>query len=151
MSDPRPYTVPPDKRGTRHVRPDRARAMLVFVSFVTTLYCGRAVLIPVVLALLLAFVIAPLVGLLRRAHLGRVPSVLLGVVLALGMLLALGGIIVTQLGQFTTELPRYVGTIETKIDAVKKGGVCLHRTHPPQPCYAAPMPSSVNAPPPIRV
>lgn len=119
MSDPRPFTVPPYQGSTRPATPDRARVLVVFVTLVTTLYFGRAVLIPVVLALLLAFVIAPLVGLLRRAHLGRVPSVLLGVVLALGMLLALGGILVTQLGQFTTELPRYIATVETKIDAVK--------------------------------
>ena len=48
---------------------------------------------PVTLALLLAFVLAPMVNLLRRVHLGRVPSVLLGVTLALCVVLAIGGVI----------------------------------------------------------
>ncbi len=46
--------------------------------------------------LLLAFVLAPLVELLRRLHLGKVPSVLLGVIVALGVILAIGGVIGAQ-------------------------------------------------------
>ncbi len=94
--------------------------MLPFVLIVATLYFGKEVLVPVVLALLLAFIIAPLVDLLRRIHLGRVPSVLLAVVLALGVVLAIGGVIGTQVAELSTDIPKYVGTVETKVAAVKR-------------------------------
>jgi len=94
--------------------------MTLFVMIVATLYFGKEVLVPVVLALLLTFIIAPLVELLRRIHLGRVPSVLLGVVLALGIVLAIGGVIGTQVASLSTDLPRYAATVETKFEAVKR-------------------------------
>jgi len=62
----------------------------VSVVVVAGLYFGRSVLIPITLAMLLSFLLAPLVNLLRRMHLGRVPSVLLAVLLALTVILALG-------------------------------------------------------------
>ena len=45
--------------------------MTLFVMIVATLYFGKEVLVPVTLALLLAFILAPVVELLRRVHLGR--------------------------------------------------------------------------------
>ena len=93
--------------------------MNLFVMVVATLYFGKAVLVPVTLALLLAFMLAPLVDLLRRAHLGRVPSVLLGVILALGVILGVGGVIGTQIAELTSDIPRYVSTVETKVSAVR--------------------------------
>ena len=93
--------------------------MTLFVMVVATLYFGKAVLVPVTLALLLAFMLAPLVDLLRRAHLGRVPSVLLGLILALGVILGVGGVIGTQIAELTSDMPRYVTTVETKVSAVR--------------------------------
>jgi predicted PurR-regulated permease PerM len=110
---PAPKTVAPAPA------PDASRAMLLFVLIVATLYFGRAVLVPVVLALLLAFFIAPLVELLRRVRLGQVPSVLLAVVLALGVVLAIGGVIGTQVAELSTDIPKYVNTVETKIASVR--------------------------------
>jgi predicted PurR-regulated permease PerM len=86
---------------------------------VATLYFGKEVLMPVTLALLLAFVLAPMVNLLRRAHLGRVPSVLLGVTLGLCVVLAIGGVIGSQIGQLTTDIPKYAATVETKVSNVR--------------------------------
>ena len=86
---------------------------------VAILYFGREVLVPVTLALLLAFLLAPLVALLRRARLGRIPSVLLGVVLALGVILAIGGVIGTQIAELTTDLPHYAATVEKKVATVR--------------------------------
>ena len=99
---------------------DAARSMTLFVMTVATLYFGREVLVPITLALLLAFVLAPLVGLLRRLRLGRVPSVLLTVLLATGLLLALGGVIGSQLADLATNVPRYVSTVENKVDAIRQ-------------------------------
>ncbi len=96
-----------------------SQAVTLFVMVVAILYFGKDVLLPVTLALLLAFLLAPLVALLRRARLGRIPSVLLSVVLALGVVLAIGGVIGTQVAELTTGLPRYVATVEEKINTVQ--------------------------------
>ena len=49
--------------------------LTIAVAFVVVagLYFGRSVLIPLTLAVLLSFLLAPLVSLLRRGHLGRIP------------------------------------------------------------------------------
>jgi predicted PurR-regulated permease PerM len=60
----------------------------VSVVVVAEPYLGRPVLIPTTIAMLPSFLLAPLVNLLRRLWLGRVPSVLLAVLFALAVILA---------------------------------------------------------------
>src|ERR1700722_10247825 len=74
---------------------------------------------PGTLALLLAFVLAPMVNLLRRVHLGRVPSVLLGVTLGLCVILAIGSVIGSQIAQLTADIPQYAATVETKVSNLR--------------------------------
>ena len=57
--------------------------LAVGVVVVAALYFGREVFIPLVLAILLSFVLAPVVSVLRRLHFGRVPSVIVAVLLDL--------------------------------------------------------------------
>ena len=90
---------------------------------VAALYFGREVLIPVTLAMLLSFVLSPLVELLRRVWLGRILSVVLAVVLALGLILALGSAIGTQVAQLSGNLPQYQTTIETKITRLRNATI----------------------------
>jgi predicted PurR-regulated permease PerM len=94
---------------------DIARGMSLFVMIVATLYFGKEVLIPITLALLLAFILAPLVSLLRGLYLGRVPAVLLGMVVAVSIILGIGGVIGAQISELSTNMPQYAETIETKI------------------------------------
>src|ERR687886_2160254 len=70
---PRPH-VPP--AGRPFTGPE---TLLVGALAVAALYFGREVFVPLALATLLGFVLAPLVRLLRRGRLGRVPSVLVAV------------------------------------------------------------------------
>jgi predicted PurR-regulated permease PerM len=107
------------KQAGRPPRADASKVMIVFVLIVVTLYFGREVLIPVTLALLLTFLLAPPVTWFRRIYFGRVPSVVLVVSLALGVLIGIGGVIGGQLRQLATDLPNYTSTIEAKIAAVK--------------------------------
>ncbi len=143
----------PPKGVAQAPAPDASRGMLLFVLIVATLYFGKEVLIPVVLALLLAFFIAPLVDLLRRIRLGQVPSVLLAVVLALGLVLAIGGVIGTQVAELSTNIPKYVGTVETKIASIREYtvGRLSHLADTIGVRHAAPAPAtpgaSVSAPP----
>src|ERR1700693_3246484 len=90
------------------------------VVVVAGLYLGRSMLIPITLAVLLSFLLAPPVNLLRRVHLGRIPSVLLAVLLALTVILVLVGLIGTQVAGLAEEVPRYALTIQQKIDTVQQ-------------------------------
>ena len=93
--------------------------LAVGVVVIAALYLGREVLIPITVAILLSFVLAPLVALLRRIRIGRVPSVILAVVISLGVILALGGVIGTQIAQLANDIPRYQYTVQQKVDTVR--------------------------------
>jgi len=94
--------------------------LAVSVVVVAGLYLGREVLIPITLAILLSFVLAPLVDLFRRIHLGRVPSVVLAVFIAVSIILAIGGVIGIQIAGLADDVPKYETTIREKIDAAKR-------------------------------
>jgi predicted PurR-regulated permease PerM len=95
--------------------------LAVAVVVVTALYFGRDVLLPIVLAVLLAFVLAPFADLMRRWRFGRVPSVIIAVLVALSVILGLGGIIGLQLAELATDLPRYEHTMKEKVSGLKDG------------------------------
>ena len=62
-----------------------ARGIMTLIAcaiVIAGLYFGRDLLVPIVLAVLLAFVLAPVVRVLRRFRLPRVPAVLISVLLA---------------------------------------------------------------------
>ncbi|MGB9154770.1 MAG: AI-2E family transporter [Alphaproteobacteria bacterium] len=99
--------------------PDASKGMTLFVMIVMTLYFGKEVLVPVTVALLLTFILAPLVDLLRRIYLGRVPSVLLGVLLALSVITAIGSVIGSQIGELSEDVPDYVTALDSKVATVK--------------------------------
>ncbi|MGC1411878.1 MAG: AI-2E family transporter [Acetobacteraceae bacterium] len=83
------------------------------------LYFGREVLIPITLAILLSFVLGPLVGLLRRA-IGRIPAVILSVLVAVTIFLALAGVMGMQVAELANDIPRYQSTIRQKVDTLRR-------------------------------
>ncbi len=119
-----PEASPPPREPTK-IAPAETPGMsslltlAVGVVIVVALYLGRDVLIPITLAVLLSFLVAPIVNLLSRARFGRVPSVLLAVVVALGLILSLGGLIGTQLAELAGQIPRYQTTVEHKVETVR--------------------------------
>ena len=94
-------------------------SLAVGVVVVAALSLASEVLIPITLAVLLSFVLAPLVRLLRRLHLPHVPSVPVAVVLGLGVLGALGGLIGLQVAGLATDVPHYAATIEAKVETIR--------------------------------
>ena len=94
-------------------------AVVVGIVVVAALYYGREVLVPITLAVLLSFVLAPIVDLLRRLWIGRAAAVLLAVLLALGAILFIGGLIGTQVAGLARNAPTYAATIEKKVSAVR--------------------------------
>ena len=71
------------------------------------LYFGQEVLIPLALAVLIAFLLAPVVGWLERLRLGRVPSTLLVVVVALALVGGFGWIVEQRFVEIVNRLPEY--------------------------------------------
>ncbi|BAN24719.1 putative uncharacterized protein [Caballeronia insecticola] len=90
------------------------------VIIICALYFGRAVMIPIILAILLSFLLAPFVEFLRRLRFGQVPSVIVAVVIALSVLTAVGALIGAQVAQLAGDLPKYQVAVERKIDSVQR-------------------------------
>ena len=95
--------------------------LAVGVVVVAALYLGREVFIPLVLAILLSFVLAPVANFLRRLRLGRVPSVILAVLLALGVILGIGAVLGTQVADLAGNLPQYQATVQKKVAGLQEG------------------------------
>src|SRR5262249_11252707 len=85
------------------------------VLTVAALYWAQKVLIPLTLAVLLAFLLSPLVIRLQRSGLGRLPAVILVTALAFSLVGALGGGIPPQVHSLPTETPQHRHEIEEKI------------------------------------
>ncbi len=98
-------------------------SLAVGVVVVAALYFAQEVLIPITLAVLLSFVLAPVVEFLRDWHVPRVPSVLLAVVLAVGVIVSLGSVIGFQVASLAGDLPRYQTTIQHKMDTIRGEGL----------------------------
>ena len=87
--------------------------------FIAALYFGREIFVPIALAILLSFVLAPLVGLLQRARAPRAFAVVGVVVLAFSIIFGLGTLIANQLSQLAGDLPVYQSTMREKIKSVR--------------------------------
>ncbi|HEX7087943.1 MAG TPA: AI-2E family transporter [Vicinamibacterales bacterium] len=86
------------------------------------LYFASEVLIPLALALLLTFLLAPAVIRLRRWGLGRVPAVIVTAVLAFSVIGAIGYVVAGQLMQLAADLPSYQQNISKKLRALRTPG-----------------------------
>ena len=93
-------------------------ALQVAVVVIAGLYFGREVLIPITLAILLSFLLAPLVNLFRR-FLPRVVSVFLVVILALGIVVGVGGLIGMQIASLMPNIPTYADEVQKKVSTVQ--------------------------------
>jgi predicted PurR-regulated permease PerM len=92
---------------------------ILAVIIIATLYFGREILIPIAMAILLSFVLAPLVGLLQRIRVPRAIAVVSVVILAFGLIFAMGSLLASQLTQLAGDLPRYQSTISEKIQSFR--------------------------------
>lgn len=121
-----PHPIPPPETEIQPPRVPGLSGLLtlaVCVVVLAALYVGKEVFLPVVLAILLAFVLAPFVDVMRRWHLGRVPSVIIAVLVTLGIIVSLGSLIGFQLAGLASDLPRYQTTIEQKVGSLREGSL----------------------------
>lgn len=92
---------------------------ILAVIIIAMLYFGREIFVPIALAILLSFVLAPLVVILQRIRVPRGLAVVSVAILAFGLIFALGSLLATQLTQLAGDLPRYQSTISEKIQSIR--------------------------------
>ena len=92
--------------------------LLILLASATLLVLGRDVLIPLALALLLSFALAPVASVFQKRGLGRGGSVLLAVLLAFIVIVTIGYVVVTQMSDLAAQLPAYKLVIRDKLRAI---------------------------------
>ena len=91
-----------------------------FVIVAGVLSVAKEVFIPIALASLLSFLLAPLVVRFARWGLGKMMSVLLVVTLAFGVIGVVGWLVTAQVINLADELPQYRDNLRAKIIALKR-------------------------------
>jgi predicted PurR-regulated permease PerM len=154
--------LPPSAGGSRvEVQPSERSGILTFLTaglVIAALYFGREVLVPLALAVLLSFLLAPAVHWLRHLRAGRVTAVALTVLVAFQIVVGFGAVVVEEMSLLGPALPEYRHNIESKLRALPKAipldrvAAALHqvtaelkRSQKPRPAPAS-SPSGTGAP-----
>ena len=98
-----------------------AHIAIIASAIIAALYVGRSVFIPLALAVLLSFILNPLVTGLRKLRAPRpvaVGVVVLSVIVFIGLL---GMATTRQLSDLAGDIPRYEATLRTKLAALRTG------------------------------
>jgi predicted PurR-regulated permease PerM len=97
----------------------RLLTLIASVVMIVGLYFGRQVLIPLSLAVVLAFLFSPVVSFLQKCRFSRVPAVMTVLLLAFVFVGSLGWIVTDQLMEIVDQLPSYKSTLHGKIQALR--------------------------------
>jgi predicted PurR-regulated permease PerM/methylmalonyl-CoA mutase cobalamin-binding subunit len=93
--------------------------MVLLTAFVVTiLYVGRQLLIPLALAAMLTFLLAPLVGYIER-WIGRIAAVLIVVAMLFGVFGGAGWLLTRQLIDLAAKLPDYQTNIDNRLNSIR--------------------------------
>ena len=93
--------------------------MILLTAFVVTiLYVGRQLLIPLALAAMLTFLLAPLVGYIER-WIGRIAAVLIVVAMLFSIVGGAGWLLTRQLIDLAAKLPDYQTNIDNRLHAIR--------------------------------
>ncbi|HWG20634.1 MAG TPA: AI-2E family transporter [Terracidiphilus sp.] len=91
--------------------------LVVAVVAIAVLYLGKVLFLPLAFAVLFAFLLAPLVGMLERAHLPRAFSAVVVILAFAGIVGSAGWVLFSQLMEIANDLPTYRENIGQKIAA----------------------------------
>lgn len=132
-----------------------AAMMAIGAMVVAALYLAQDVLVPLVLAGLLAFVLAPLARLGRRAGLPRGASAVLAALLGFLLLVGVGALLGHEVALLADEAPRYVEPLRRKLGVLSGLGESLRdaeavlrgTSSEPAPVVAGPEPARAASTP----
>src|SRR5262245_49106072 len=104
----------------RTARPSPILALAALFVVIAGLKLASGVLIPLALALLLAFLLAPIASRLQRLGLGRGPSVVVVVVLVFAAAGLLGWLLTGELTELADNLPQYQHNLHARLQSVRQ-------------------------------
>lgn len=125
MAGESPNNPPPGSTTLQSLQPSPRTALPTFAATaaaVAILYFARDVFLPLAIAVLLTFALAPIVTWLRRLGVPRLPAVIVCVLAAFTMLAIFGFVIATQIGQVAQNVPTYQANIVAKVRSLKEAG-----------------------------
>ena len=102
----------------RKTPPLPRNGLLTGILIAAILYFGREVFIPIALAGLLSFLLAPAANRLEQWKFRRGPATIVLVVLVLAVASAIGWLVINQTYNLFTELPRYQYNITAKVESL---------------------------------
>ena len=118
--------LPQRERRAATAVPDPARALdtlatlLILVITVGVLYLAREILVPIAIAILLSFVLSPLVKALRRHGIHKKLAVGLVVLSTFLVAVGLGAVLAKQISDLAAEAPRYQVTVASKAEGLRE-------------------------------
>ena len=98
------------------------RTILILIGVAVILYVGQEVFVPLALALLLTFTLAPIVSFLRKRYVPRIAAVLLAVATAFFVIAAFGFIVAGQVANLADNIPTYQRNIVAKVHSLSQAG-----------------------------
>jgi predicted PurR-regulated permease PerM len=96
--------------------------VMATVLVVGILYLAKSVFIPITLAILITFVLSPVVTGIQRYRVGRVPAVLLAALLMFILVGGVGWIVGSQVKDLAADLPTHRKEIDAKIVSLRREG-----------------------------
>ena len=123
--------------------------LLAFVVSIAALYFAKEIFIPLALAVLFAFLLTPVVTGLERLRLGRIPSVMLVLIVSFSLIGAIGWVVANQLIEVINQLPNYTSNIREKMGSFRgpHGGSLARATDSVQKLTKELSTSPANQPP----
>src|SRR4051812_38571130 len=97
-------------------RAPRVNLLATICLIVAALYFTRDVLIPVALAILLSFLLRPVVNRVKRLRIGRAASVVVVVLLAFALIGILSYVVADQVLDLASKVDQYKGNIIAKVE-----------------------------------
>lgn len=92
---------------------------ILAAMIIAALYFGREIFVPVALAILLTFVLAPAVQALQHVRVPRSVAVVGVVLCAFACILGMASLFAAQLSDLAGELPKYQTTVSQKLQSVR--------------------------------
>jgi predicted PurR-regulated permease PerM len=90
------------------------------LALVAAIYFAREILIPITLAVIFSFLVAPLVRFLERLRINQAVAVLVSVVVPLCIVVTIAGVVGSQIAQLAQSLPQYQETINAKVESIEE-------------------------------
>jgi predicted PurR-regulated permease PerM len=97
----------------------RPMSFLAGIAVIAILYFGKEFFLPLIMAILISFLLAPVIHRLEAWHLGRIGSVLVATILTFGLIAGIAYVVAGQLIDLANQLPNYKDTIAAKVATLR--------------------------------